>query len=364
MDLSRRGFLRAATKGVGLTTAFGFDVRPALAQARELKISRTTQTHSICPYCAVACSVIIHTLGDKARNVTPTVVHVEGDPDSPINRGTLCSKGITLKQFIVNDQRLTRPLYRAPGSTQWKGISWDEAIERMARLLKTTRDKGFERTDGQGRVVNRLTNLAIIGGCTDTNEINYLLGKFRFGLGVLACENQERMARAHKGGQRLAGSRAERLLKGDALILSQHRLAGSEQAVALADQRRRMGDFVAARFALFDGPAQEPERLQEEGLNEVRLQAPRLGPLHLLPDLLDLRGIHAALSQRALFEEFLAAVAVGEVVHDPVKPGFDLGRIPVPNGLDEQIAKPLFPEKLAQNVEHPSAKLAYRNGRD
>lgn len=193
MNLSRRGFLRAATKGVVLTTAFGFDVRPALAQARELKISRTTQTHSICPYCAVACSVIIHTLGDKARNVTPTVVHVEGDPDSPINRGTLCSKGITLKQFIVNDRRLTRPLYRAPGSAEWKAISWDEAIERMARLIKTTRDNGFEQTDSQGRVVNRLTNLAIIGGCTDTNEINYLLGKFRFGLGVLAYENQARL---------------------------------------------------------------------------------------------------------------------------------------------------------------------------
>jgi len=193
MDISRRGFLQGALTGTALTTAFGFDARTALAQARELKISRTTQTHSICPYCAVACSVIIHTLGDKARNVTPTVVHVEGDPDSPINRGTLCSKGITLRQFVVNDRRLTRPLYRAPGATQWQAISWDEALDRMARLIKKTRDTGFVEKDSEGRRVNRLPNLAMIGGCTDTNEINYLLGKFRFSLGVVAYENQARL---------------------------------------------------------------------------------------------------------------------------------------------------------------------------
>ena len=125
--------------------------------------------------------------------MTPTVVHIEGDPDSPINRGTLCSKGISLKQFVVNDQRLTRPLYRAPGSSEWKPISWEEALDRMARLIKKTRDAGFEEKDAQGRVVNRAANMAIIGGCTDTNEINYLLGRFRFALGVVAYENQARL---------------------------------------------------------------------------------------------------------------------------------------------------------------------------
>ena len=193
MELTRRSFLKGALTGGAVTTAFGFDVTPALAKARELKISRTTETHSICPYCAVACGVIIHTLGDKAANVKPTVIHVEGDPDNPINRGALCPKGITLRQFIVNDQRLTRPLYRAPGSKEWTTIPWDDAIERMARLIKATRDAGFEIKDAMGRLVNRLTNTAIIGGCTDTNEVNYLLGKFRFGLGVLAYENQARL---------------------------------------------------------------------------------------------------------------------------------------------------------------------------
>lgn len=193
MEISRRAFIRTALSGTTAATVLGFNIEPALAQARELKISRTTQTHSICPYCAVACGVIIHTLGDKAGNVKPTVVHVEGDPDNPINRGALCPKGITLRQFIVNDQRITRPLYRAPGSSQWSPISWDDAIERMARLIKTTRDAGFEVRDAMGRLVNRLTNTALIGGCTDTNEVNYLLGKFRFGLGIVAYENQARL---------------------------------------------------------------------------------------------------------------------------------------------------------------------------
>lgn len=189
-DISRRGFL---TTGAAMVTAFGFDLHVAAQQVRELKISRTTQTHSVCPYCAVGCSVVIHTLGDKARNVKPSVVHIEGDPDSPINRGTLCAKGITLKHFVVNDQRLTRPLYRAPGGTEWKVISWEEAVDRMARLIKETRDQGFEVKDSQRREVNRLSNLALIGGCTDTNEINFLLGKFRFALGIVAYENQARL---------------------------------------------------------------------------------------------------------------------------------------------------------------------------
>src|SRR5262245_29595189 len=193
MEISRRTFIKGTLTGAAVTTAFGFDVQPALAQARELKISRTTETHSICPYCAVACGVIIHTLGDKAGNVKPTVVHVEGDPDSPVNRGALCPKGITLRQFVVNDQRVTRPMYRAPGAKEWTPITWNDAIERMARLIKTTRDRGFEQKDGQGRTVNRLTNTALIGGCTDTNEVNYLLGKFRFGLGIVAYENQARL---------------------------------------------------------------------------------------------------------------------------------------------------------------------------
>ena len=191
VEISRRQFFRAGAAAA--TTAFGFDLRAAEAAARELKIARTTETRSVCPYCAVGCGVVIHTLGDRAQNVKPTVVHIEGDVESPISRGTLCSKGISLKQYVVNDRRLTRPLYRAPGDLEWRPLSWDEAISRLARRIKETRDRGFEDVDDEGRAVNRLSNLAIIGGCTDTNEINYLLGKLRFGLGVLAYENQARL---------------------------------------------------------------------------------------------------------------------------------------------------------------------------
>jgi formate dehydrogenase major subunit len=188
--VSRRDLVKSAAL---LTTAFGFDLRPAAAAVRELKISRTTQTNSICPYCAVGCSVVIHTLGDRAKNIKPAVVHIEGDPTSPVNRGTLCPKGISLKEFVVNDQRLTRPLHRAPGSSEWKPISWEDALGRMAKLIKQSRDQGFLERDAQGRTVNRLDRIAMIGGCTDTNEINYLLSKLRFGLGILPYENQARL---------------------------------------------------------------------------------------------------------------------------------------------------------------------------
>lgn len=193
MSLTRRTFLKSALAGGAVTSALGFNLEPALAQARGLKIDRTTETRSICPYCAVSCGVIIHTLGDRSANVEPTVVHVEGDPDSPVNRGALCPKGITLRQFIVNDRRLTKPRYRAPGANVWTEMEWDEAVDRMARLIKDSRDRGFEETDAAGLRVNRLTNVAMIGGCTDTNEINYLYGKLRFGLGVVPFENQARL---------------------------------------------------------------------------------------------------------------------------------------------------------------------------
>jgi hypothetical protein len=115
--------------------------------------------------------VIIHTEGDKARNVRPFVVHVEGDPDHPINQGSLCSKGITLKSNIVNDRRLTKVQYRAPGSDKWEEKSWDFAIDRIARLMKDTRDRSFIEKDAQGHSVNALTSVGVIGGCTDSNPV-------------------------------------------------------------------------------------------------------------------------------------------------------------------------------------------------
>jgi formate dehydrogenase major subunit len=194
MDTSRRQFLKLTTIGGATASLLGFDLRPAYAQARQLKIARTTETRSTCPYCSVSCGVIIHTLGDRSRNVQPTVVHVEGDPDHPINRGTLCPKGITLKQNIVNDRRLTKVLYRAPQSRDWQEKTWDWAIDRIARLVKQTRDDRLITADESGRAINALTAIGVIGGCTDTNEVNYLLVKaFRAGLGILPIEQQARI---------------------------------------------------------------------------------------------------------------------------------------------------------------------------
>src|SRR6266567_1033306 len=112
--MQRRTFLKASA--IGGSVALGFDLHEARAEMREFKISRTTETRSTCPYCAVSCGVIIHTLGDKAKNATASVVHVEGDPDHPINRGTLCPKGITLKEDITHKQRITSPKVRKASS--------------------------------------------------------------------------------------------------------------------------------------------------------------------------------------------------------------------------------------------------------
>src|SRR5215211_2396003 len=138
MNPTRRAFFRISAGGA-ISCTLGFDLRPVYAQSRELKISRTTETRSTCPYCSVSCGVIIHTLGDKAKNVTPQVVHVEGDPDHPINRGTLCPKGASLEQEILSDRRLLKPQVRRPGGTDWEDISWDNAINEVARWIKKTR---------------------------------------------------------------------------------------------------------------------------------------------------------------------------------------------------------------------------------
>lgn len=193
MDISRRRFIQAGVAGGVAASTFGFEVAPVIAQARTLKIARTTETRSTCPYCSVSCGVIIHTLGDRAKNVVPQAVHVEGDPDHPINRGTLCPKGASLLQDIVNERRLLKPQVRRPGSDRWQDIGWDEAIDEIARKVKKTRDDTFVTTDGQGRTVNRCEGIAFTGGCTDTNELNYLVVKTMRSLGVCYLENQARV---------------------------------------------------------------------------------------------------------------------------------------------------------------------------
>src|SRR5437879_11476022 len=155
MDLSRRSFLKTGVAGAVGLSALGFDLQPLQAQSSSLKISRTTQTRSTCPYCSVSCGIIIHTIGDGAKNVTPQVVHVEGDPDHPINRGTLCPKGASLQQDILNDRRLLKPQVRRPGADHWDDIDWERAVDEIARAVKKTRDATFTARDSRGRTVNR-----------------------------------------------------------------------------------------------------------------------------------------------------------------------------------------------------------------
>jgi formate dehydrogenase major subunit len=191
--VKRRTFLKGSAAAVGGAVALGFDLKQARAEMRELKIARTTETRSTCPYCSVSCGVIIHTLGDKSKNVKPSVVHVEGDPDHPINRGTLCPKGVTLRDDIVSSNRLVTPQVRRPGSDKWEPISWDKAIGEISRQIKDTRDRTFVAKNAKGETVNRAPGMGMIGGCTDTNEMNFLMLKAIAGLGIPYRDTQARV---------------------------------------------------------------------------------------------------------------------------------------------------------------------------
>src|ERR1700693_1735485 len=193
MDTSRRDFLKVATLGGAAATVFGFDLAPAYAQLKELKIARAAETRSTCPYCAVGCGVLIYTIGDRAKNVTPQVIHVEGDPDHPTTRGTLCPKGSSLEQDMLTPRRLTKPQVRRPGATDWQDISWDDALSESAQWTKKTRDDSFVEKDPAGNTVHLCEAVSFIAGCTDTNECNYLVVKTMRSLGLVYLESQARV---------------------------------------------------------------------------------------------------------------------------------------------------------------------------
>src|SRR6202451_3815781 len=123
MQTSRRDFFKVAAVGGVAAPIFGFDLKPAYAQLKELKIARAAETRSTCPHGVIRCGVLIYTIGDRAKNVTPQVILVEGDPDHPTNRGTLCPKGSSLEQDMLNPRRVTKPQVRRPGATYLKDIS-------------------------------------------------------------------------------------------------------------------------------------------------------------------------------------------------------------------------------------------------
>jgi formate dehydrogenase major subunit len=197
VELTRRDFLKlSAAGGAGAAWAtFGFDLAPAYAQVRQLKISRATEVRSVCPYCAVGCSMIAYVTGHgvtESFNTAPHLVHIEGDPDSPINGGSLCPKGASTMQLAVNSNRVPAPRYRAPGSGEWQEISWEDALGRIARLMKDSRDRNFVTKQGQDPV-NRNEGFAWVGGATISNEEGYLTTKLFRALGCVGLEQQARV---------------------------------------------------------------------------------------------------------------------------------------------------------------------------
>jgi formate dehydrogenase major subunit len=198
MDMNRRQFFRVSGAGlVGSSlVALGFSPTAALAETRNFKLARTTETRSTCPYCSVSCGLVMYTLGDKAKNVKSTIIHVEGDPDHPVNRGTLCPKGAGVMDMIQSPNRVKVPQVREAGSNEWKNISWDEALTRVAKHMKADRDANLVKTvekDGKQITVNRWNTSAFLVSSASSNESGYLSVKVARGLGMVALDTQARI---------------------------------------------------------------------------------------------------------------------------------------------------------------------------
>lgn len=194
-DVTRREFFKitGATLAGSSLALLGFSPEPALAEVREFKLSRATETRNTCPYCSVACGVIMYSLGDRAKNARSSIFHIEGDPDHPVNRGTLCPKGSGLIDFIHSESRLTRPEYRAPGSDKWQPISWDDAMDRIAKLMKADRDANFVAKSADGLTVNRWLTTGMLAASASSNEVGYITHKVIRSLGILSFDNQARV---------------------------------------------------------------------------------------------------------------------------------------------------------------------------
>jgi formate dehydrogenase major subunit len=195
MNLSRRQFLKLTTSGIGATSlgVLGFAPDGVLADVRNFKLASTTQTRNTCPYCSVSCGVIMYGLGDRAKNSRLRLIHVEGDPDHPVNRGTLCPKGAALLDFVNSPNRLKFPEYRAPGATDWQRVTWEWALDRIARLMKDDRDKNFIAQNAAGVPVNRWPTVGMLAASASSNESGYVTHKVFRSMGMTAIDNQARV---------------------------------------------------------------------------------------------------------------------------------------------------------------------------
>jgi formate dehydrogenase major subunit len=191
MKVDRRQFLAiSGATAAGLAASrLGFDLKPVEARAQMLKTKYAKETTTICCYCGVGCGAIVHT----SKRGDGRVINVEGDPDHVINRGALCSKGAALKQLCENENRATRPMYRAPNSAEWRTVSWDWALEKIAERIKETRDANFEKKNKDGVYVNRTEAIASVGSAALDNEECWVYQTLLRALGLVYVEHQARI---------------------------------------------------------------------------------------------------------------------------------------------------------------------------
>jgi len=193
VEVTRRHFLQLSSAGAGVlgVSALGFDLAQATRVRQHLRIEGATVAHSVCPYCAVGCALLAYTKQEPGGKIK--LLQIEGDPDSPVNEGRLCPKGATALQLAVSRRRVASPLYRAPGAAEWRRVSWDFALDKLARNVKTSRDRTFVTMDADGNVVNRCEGVAFAGGAAFSSEEGYLATKLMRGLGLVYLEQQARV---------------------------------------------------------------------------------------------------------------------------------------------------------------------------
>lgn len=193
MAISRRTFLKASVAGGVVVSALGFDLKPAYAAVRQLKIQNAREYKTVCPYCAVGCGTIAYVHGSGGLNTTKTIIHVEGDPDNPINGGTLCPKGASQMGLAISPRLRKSPMYRGAGASEWREVDWDFAMDWFARKFKASRDATFVEQDSQGRTVNRCNGIAWVGSATVANEDAYLITKTMRAMGLTYIDHQARI---------------------------------------------------------------------------------------------------------------------------------------------------------------------------
>ena len=197
MELSRRGFMKlsGATLAASSVGALGFGAagEALAASIRPFKLAATAETRNTCTYCAVACGILIYSTGNGVKDARSSVLHIEGDPDHPVNHGTLCPKGSALLDVVHAPTRVQYPMVRAPGSNEFKRISWDDALDRIAKHMKEDRDKNFVAKNAAGTTVNRWTSTGMLAASASSNETALLTWKVVRSFGMVVFDNQARV---------------------------------------------------------------------------------------------------------------------------------------------------------------------------